>query len=188
MSAILLVFNFVLILLAFYLILHLYQSIRLLQKTNTEEIAKEIESVFQVYLEDTRTDNRKLLAEISKLVQSNSQSSRRKTAKKKPRPAVATQTDTSSNKSDQAFEDILAETVEKPAATHAVDKEEAPSIDWMPPIEQIKDTLDESPELQALRLQNQGLTSAEIAKQLGRGEGEVLLLLKMQNRERGTQS
>lgn len=183
MATIWIVLNFVLIILAFYLILHLYQNIRLLQKTSTEEIAKEIDAVFHVYLEDTRAENEKLIVALKQMLQENQTAVKRKPQRKKTKAPVNA-AEKKATELQPEFKQMLDREIGQADTeqTSARENEHIAANDWFPPIDQINDTVEESPTLKAIKLQKQGLTPAEIAKKLGCGEGEVLLLLKMQEK------
>ncbi|MFX3618485.1 MAG: hypothetical protein ACE3JK_13270 [Sporolactobacillus sp.] len=185
MTALWIVFNFVLILLAFYLILHLYQRIRLLQQSHAEDIAKEIEAAFDVYLEDIKAENAHFAEQLKQMLQEQRTPAGRKNTRKKVQPTTAKNEDVSSEipaqDAGRAFRDVLTEqaSYQKKSTDN---RQPAASVDWVPPTDQITDALEESPALQAMNLQKKGLSVTEIARKLGRGEGEIQLLLKFQEK------
>lgn len=51
--------------------------------------------------------------------------------------------------------------------------------EWFPPVDEINDKLEESLLTKAIKLQEKGYNVTDIAKELGKGEGEIDLLLKL---------
>lgn len=189
MAALWITFNFLLIILAFYLILQLYQRIRLLQQTNSKQLTQEIEDICAAYLEDARAENDRLISTLNESLKTEP-SSRQKSTTKRGRPSRAKKTDINPQVEEQdhdqstPFSQVLKNesalqesAVEKKVPTAGREKNE-----WMPPVDEVSDKVEESLYLQALKLKNKGNTITEIAKELNRGRGEVELLLKFQGK------
>lgn len=184
------IFNFVLIILALYLILHLYQRIRVLEQIKTDRIMDNINEVFTAYLEDVRKENDRLASEVRNVMNKNTvikeetEAQQNKTAAS-PFPEREEQAESS------GFGQLLKEKIAEGPSEQNVDQvtdhttaaNEAGNLNpWVPPIEKIQDSLEESPFVQAVKLQKKGYTVHEIAKRLNRGEGEIELLLKFRNK------
>ncbi|MFT8871340.1 MAG: hypothetical protein ABF868_03505 [Sporolactobacillus sp.] len=181
MTAFWIVLNFVLVLLAFYMILHLYQRIRSLQEIRAEVIAKEMDTSFDTYINEIREENVRLTQDIQKLIQEVRSPEKRRSTRK--RAATGSQP-AAHPESSAPFRTILAEQTAAQKGPQATPRPAAakPALEseWAPPIDGIQDQFETSPAAEALRLQQQGKSTKEIAKQLGRGEGEIELILKLQ--------
>lgn len=177
MTAIWMTFNFVLIVLAFYLILHLYQRIRLIQQSDPKRIADDIQQVFETYLEEVRKENDRLIADLKKS-RDNANSGESAVDKVRhvqpPAAAVDRETVPEPAGKDGTFKKILDGQIRH------TDKEGGTEDLWVPPVDEITDSFEESLFVQAMKMHQEGLTVTEIAKKLNRGKGEIELLLKFQ--------
>lgn len=190
MSALWITFNFLLTILAFYLILQLYQRIRLLQQTDSKQLLHDVEDIFDAYLEESRKENDRLVANLKEAIEP---SARQKSAAKKSHPAHSKKAETIQRPNEQnpiPFSQVLKKESERQTqeTIHSGDSvktgQAAPEEkgEWMPPVEDINDKMEESLFLKAMKLKNKGYTITEIAKELDRGKGEVELLLRFQGK------
>ncbi|MCO7174716.1 hypothetical protein ACFP7A_02575 [Sporolactobacillus kofuensis] len=192
MTAFWMTLNFVLLLLAFYLILHLYQRIQILQKKDPN--SSDTQLLLDEHMAAVRQENEQLLAELRTLLKEQDAKKPRTKRTRKPSPtnkeAHEVPSEENSNLEKKDFSAMLSEETErnKPNAksvnkSRITSKPESPGTDeWMPPIDQVQDKIEESPYIQALKLKEKGLTATEIAKQLHRGKGEIELLLKLKGK------
>ncbi|WP_157800239.1 DUF6115 domain-containing protein [Sporolactobacillus pectinivorans] len=190
MSALWITFNFLLTILAFYLILQLYQRIRLLQQTDSKQLLHDVEDIFDAYLEETRKENDRLVANLKEAIEPPA---RQKSTAKKNHPARSKKADTIHRPAEQnptPFSQVLKkeselqmqETINSGESVETEQTAPEEKGEWMPPVEDINDKMEESLFLQAMKLKNKGYTTTEIAKELNRGKGEVELLLRFQGK------
>lgn len=184
MTAVWVTSNFVLVVLAFYLILHLYQRIRVLEQIKTDRILSDIEEVFSAYLEDVRKENDRLASEVRMMIKKDDVLGRK---------AVARETKEEGPPETKGFDQVLNEEVTESHGRQkqflqpdgAVSQGKDGNADrWAPPVDGIQDTLEESPLVQALKLEKKGYTVIEIAKKMNRGQSEIELLLKFKGKVR----
>ncbi|WP_010630930.1 hypothetical protein [Sporolactobacillus vineae] len=192
MTAIWMTLNFLLIVLAFYLILQLFQRVRL-QQSEAKQETGELEKLFAAYLEDLQKENDRFIQALSEAT-GDKQVSRRRTAPRASRPVrseTAASAPSESGKAEKvpSFRQILKDetaqqdpvgkktTRSQPADDHAADN-------WVPPVDEIQDQLEESLPLQALKLKKKGYTATQIAKELKTGKEEIELLLKFQGKKK----
>ncbi|MDD9147039.1 MULTISPECIES: hypothetical protein [unclassified Sporolactobacillus] len=184
------IFNFVLIILILYLILHLYQRIRVLEQIKTDRILDDINEAFTAYLEDVRKENERLASKVEILMKKNAVSPE-ETEMQGENTAGPLQPEEEKRSETPAFGQLLKEKIAEipddgnPAQVAdgeaSADKTGEPAS-WVPPVDQIRDSLEESPFFQAMKLQKKGYTVNEIAKKMNRGAGEIELLLKFGNK------
>ncbi|MCI1857915.1 MAG: hypothetical protein LKI80_07085 [Sporolactobacillus sp.] len=176
MTAIFLVFNFLLIVFAFYLIVYLYQRVKLIRNQN-DELKEKIEQVLASSLDAFQKENDRLIEQVRTIIgdKSGKMSKDAKEAAHRGR-------------TDQSFNHMLNQAVshpsgwEKKTSPHAA--EQAAQTNWAPPIVGIKDRLEESDTVKAMKLKQQGYTVTEIAKKLNKGKNEIELLLKFKGANR----
>jgi hypothetical protein len=192
MTAIWMTLNFLLLVLAFYLILQLYQRVRV-QQSDTKRETGELEKLFAAYMEDMQKENDRVIRALNEATEDN-RTSRRKTAARVSRPAPADAAASAASDSRKAertpsFQQVLRgeraqqepdgskTTGLQPINDHAADH-------WAPPVDDIHDQLEESLPLQVLKLKKKGYTATQIAKELKTGKEEIELLLKFQGKKK----
>ncbi|RYL95318.1 hypothetical protein EWI07_02090 [Sporolactobacillus sp. THM7-4] len=191
MSVIWTAFSFILIILAFYLILHLYQRIRVLEQVHSDRTLQDIEEAFTTYLADVREENDRFAARIQTMMEKRSRSENetmnvndgQSEAGEEIKPAKDKEPGIPKNGAD--FERYLNKQIAASSSPQRQVNAQAgigSEEDWMPPIEEMHDTVEESLYVQAVKLQKKGYTVTEIARQLNRGKGEIELLLKFQGK------
>ncbi|MGO4887753.1 DUF6115 domain-containing protein [Anaerobacillus sp. MEB173] len=165
----LLIISLILHLFTFFWIIILTQKIKTQEGTvpNQDKIKAEIEDLLVAYTTEMKEDNERLLQAISKL-QVNSQM----------RTAIPNEPDLESVPTPkQQFE--MTEIQKENTENKSVEiKKESDSEDIPLPIDDVKDTYEQSKTAQVFLLSQQGLAIKEIAKKLNMGEGEVELILK----------
>ncbi|NSL51157.1 coupling factor for flagellin transcription and translation [Calidifontibacillus erzurumensis] len=165
MYPLLLIISLILHALAFYWIIIL--SIRLKKTTVYEEkqleLQKEIEELFQSYLNEMKEENKKLLAYLKKDDGTNKQ-----VHLKQNRIEVQ--------------KDKLENSVQKVERTTSINKNNYNEENFVPPVIHQQDKLDQSLESQVVFLFDKGLKVEEIAKKLNKGKTEIELLLKFRSK------
>ncbi|MFD2616864.1 DUF6115 domain-containing protein [Terrilactibacillus laevilacticus] len=158
------IFSLILHLLAFYLIIQLVQRLKHVEQQHPEELKREIEEMMTAYLTDIQQENDRFIQELNKQ-KKNEEIKSNKKANHEERDKINDDIDNVINKSyQQATEDA--------------------DIDWIPPIKSTSEEKYESSLLaKALHLKQKGQSITEIAKALGRGEGEIALLLKINEKK-----
>jgi len=188
--------NFVLLLLALYLILHLYQRIRILQQDLSSQNIEEAKKTFAEHIEAVRVENEQFLSEVRALLTKHaaeqasvSKTKRTRKTNSRAKTAASKQKESDTEGSDQSFAKTLNNAELVQSMRESTSKKTDPSVNleqsnegWMPPIEDIKDQVEESPYLKAMKLKNKGYSNTEIAKEMNRGTGEIELLLKLQGK------
>jgi hypothetical protein len=191
LSAFWITLNFVLVLLVLYLILHLYQRLRLLQQRGSGQTAQEAQQLLAEHIEAVRLENEQFLAEVRALlakqaIEIEKAATPKRTQKTNSRSKVSTKTEPEAANNNQSFVEALniqkeqlqkTEKGKPPVSSTAAT--EIPKNEWMPPIDNVKDQLEESPYLHAMKLKQKGYSTTEIAKEMHRGKGEIELLLKL---------
>ncbi|MTT32253.1 hypothetical protein GMB86_09580 [Terrilactibacillus sp. BCM23-1] len=158
------IFSLILHLLAFYLIIHLVQRLKHLEQQHPEELKREIEETMTAYLTDMEQENDRFIQELNKskkheVIQSNEPTNHEKQGK-----AI----DGKDNVMNKSKQQVTYDAV----------------TDWIPPIKSTNEERHESSLLaKALHLKQKGQSITEIAKALGRGEGEIALLLKINEKK-----
>ncbi|MET1247868.1 hypothetical protein ABWW58_03655 [Sporolactobacillus sp. STCC-11] len=192
MSAFWITLNFVLVLLALYLIVHLYQRIRLLQQKESGQSAQEAQQILAEHIEAVRLENEQFLAEVRALlakqaikIEKTSTSKRTqkmnaqvKASEKKTEPEAVSGNLSFADTLNVQKEQLQKAVKSKPPIS-SVSGTEIPENEWMPPIDNVKDQVEESPFLHAMKLKEKGYSTTEIAKEMNRGKGEIELLLKL---------
>ncbi|SFG01193.1 hypothetical protein [Sporolactobacillus nakayamae] len=192
MSAFWITLNFVLVLLALYLTVHLYQRIRLLQQKGSGQSAQEAQQLLAEHIEAVRLENEQFLAEVRGLlakqaIEIEKASTSKRTEKMNAQvKATEKKTEPEAVSGNHSFADTLNDQKEqlhkavksKPPLS-SVSGTEIPENEWMPPIDNVKDQVEESPFLHAMKLKEKGYSTTEIAKEMNRGKGEIELLLKL---------
>lgn len=177
--------SLILHLLTFYIIIHLFQRLGSVQKVDRDQIIQDIEEVFTAYLTDIQEENNRLADELKAFSGSD----------RSTRPAGAEEGKSIVQSPDHHLEELKGEgVIDKKNQTLA--KKAAPVLPktsggnpretekqnmektWMPPIDDVQDTFEESLLSKAVKLQKKGYNVTEIAKTLDRGKGEIELLLK----------
>jgi hypothetical protein len=192
MTAIWMTFNFLLLILAFYLILQLYQRVRLLQSDAKQENG-DLEKLLAVYLEDIRKENDRVIQALTESMEGK-RISRRRTATQNKQPQVPetsekTTPDAERNSHAVSFRQILQEEtghqtqVKEEAEGRPSAGKDTATAEWMPPIEGISDQLEESLPIRAMKLKEKGYATTRIAKELKMGKEEIELLLKFQGKK-----
>ncbi|MDN3953977.1 hypothetical protein [Sporolactobacillus laevolacticus] len=192
MTAFWMTLNFVLLLLAFYLILHLYQRIRLLQ--DKDQDSQGTQQLLAEHMEAVRLENEQFLSDLRVLLNERASAESvkpsrakrtRKTSKVKNENHEEASAIDSSDK-EKKFSAILSQEKEELNKTATTSKQNATSETsadkWVPPIDDVQDMIEESPYLQATRLKEKGYSITDIAKEMNRGKGEIELLLKLQGK------
>lgn len=194
MTAIWMTLNFLLIVLAFYLILQLFQRVRVLQ-TVTKQDTADLEKLFAVYLEDMKNENDRViraLAESAEKKNTNRRKSTVRTARTQSAEVVSPVPSEQVKKGNEVpFHQILKkeetelqkqDRTQTPGTQQTID--EHTEKGWVPPVDEIGDRLEESLPFRALKLKEKGYTVTQIAKQLKMGKEEIELLLKFQGKKK----
>ncbi len=184
LSAFWITLNFVLLLLAFYLILYLYQRIKVLQKTLSEQNVQESEQLLAEHIQAVRHENEQFLEAVQELVMNVRTETRAAGQDQSGKPIVTAPKTSSSAKNsekvkEKTFETVLNRVNEDQELTSKKQTGSEPEHEWMPPIDSIQDHIEESPYVQAMKLKEDGKSITEIAKKMKRGKGEIELLLRM---------
>ncbi|RYL92973.1 hypothetical protein ABNN70_10195 [Sporolactobacillus sp. Y61] len=177
--------NFVLILLAFYLIVLLYQKIRLLHERDPRKFADDLQRAFDTHLKEMREENDRLIRELAHYQQTETDG---RAHEVDPTDSGTLKSDSSADaavvENSKAFRQVLSQSLDAntdggaPGPVDSPAEPGKPQEEWTPPVEGIKDKWEQSVYIRALKLKQEGKTNAEIAKRLNRGEAEVELLLK----------
>ncbi|HEU5140849.1 MAG TPA: hypothetical protein VFT51_12795 [Bacillales bacterium] len=140
-------------------ILHAAAFYWILQLKKSAREGSEVEGMLSVYLDEMREENNKLIERL-------------KNIETKETPVENKPILTSPEK-----------TVTRP-------ENDAPQESYSPPVDlnEKQDRIDSSVEAKALFLAEQGIDSEEIAKRLGRGKGEIDLLLRLAVRKTGRET
>jgi hypothetical protein len=184
LSAFWITLNFVLLLLAFYLILYLYQRIKVLQKTRSEQNVQESEQLLAEHIQAVRHENEQFLEAVRELFTNVSTETREAGQDQSDKPIVtAPKTSNGAKKSgttkEKTFEAVLNNVGKDQGLGSKKQTGSEPEHEWMPPIDSIQDHIEESPYVQAMKLKEEGKSITEIAKKMKRGKGEIELLLRM---------
>lgn len=192
MSAFWITLNFVLVLLALYLIVHLYQRIRLLQQKGSGQSTQEAQQLLAEHIDAVRLENEQFLAEVRALlakqpIENEEASTTKRTQKTSSRAKVYTKkTESQAERVNHSFADALnvqneqlQRTAKSKPSISSATSTEITENEWMPPIDNVKDQVEESPYLHAMKLKEKGYSTTEIAKEMNRGKGEIELLLKL---------
>lgn len=194
MTAIWMTLNFLLIVLAFYLILQLFQRVRMQQAVTKQETA-DLEKLFAAYLEDMKNENDRVIRALSESAEKK-RTGRRKSAVRPAKaqsaePVSSTPLDSGEKGTTVPFHQVLKKEeagfqeqnrVQTTGTQQAI--REHTEKGWMPPVDEISDRLEESLPLQAIKLKEKGYTVTQIAKQLEMGKEEIELLLKFQGKKK----
>jgi hypothetical protein len=191
LSAFWITLNFVLVLLVLYLTLHLYQRIRLLQQKGSGQSAQEAQQLLTEHIEAVRFENEQFLAEVrallaKKAIEIDKSATPKRTRKTNSRVKASTKTEPEAANNSHSFVEALnvqKEQLQNAAKTKpsisSASATEIPGNEWIPPIDNVKDQMEESPYLHAMKLKEKGYSTTEIAKEMNRGKGEIELLLKL---------
>ncbi|MCO7125971.1 hypothetical protein NIE88_09310 [Sporolactobacillus shoreicorticis] len=196
MSAFWITLNFVVLLLALYLILNLYQRIRILQHDLSSRNSEEAEKYFAEHIEAVRMENEQFLSEVRALLMEQTtertnvlKPKRRRKAGSEAKTAAPKTNESGAEESDHSFAETLNNAELVQSTEESVSRKADASVPfkgntegWVPPTEDIQDQIEESPYLKAIKLKNKGYTVTEIAKAMNRGTGEIELLLKLQGK------
>ncbi|RYM07159.1 hypothetical protein EWH99_00360 [Sporolactobacillus sp. THM7-7] len=199
MTPLWLTFHFILIILAFYLILHLYQRIRVLEASDPEKNRREIEEVMSGYLNEIREENDRLAEKVKEREDGGTSrwsGDRQRDRDAREEPAeedkAGVKSRTAPQDQDGAFEKALKKKLTEPflqgkkqkgkKTSEASDPKDART--WVPPVPEVHDTFEASLAARAMNLHKKGYTVTEISRQLKRGKGEIELLLKFQGKVR----
>lgn len=169
MSAFWITLNFVLLLLAFYLILYLYQRIKVLQKTRSEQNVQESEQLLAEHIQAVRHENEQFLEAVRELFTNVSTETREAGQDQSDKPIVtAPKTSNGAKKSgttkEKTFEAVLNNVGKDQGLGSKKQTGSEPEHEWMPPIDSIQDHIEESPYVQAMKLKEEGKSITEIAK------------------------
>ncbi|MCL1630859.1 DUF2802 domain-containing protein [Sporolactobacillus sp. CPB3-1] len=184
MSAFWITLNFVMLLLVFYLILHLYQRIRILEKNRSDDPAVNADRLLSEHIKAVRLENQQLLEQLNTLLTeyNSQQSSKNRTVHSGKNTEHSIETNRTQSGPASTFAETLdseKEQLQKKEKKQSLNQNLKNKEEWVPPIDDIQDQVEQSPYLQAVKLQEKGYSLTEIAKKMNRGEGEVELLLKL---------
>lgn len=177
--------SLILHLLTFYIIIHLFQRLNNVQKVDRDQIISDIEEVFTAYLTDIQEENNKLADELKALADRNrsalSAESDQEEAAAAPllpnhRPVALKSGNAAPKKQMPAEKPAPALDETGSGSKNSENPSEEPA--WLPPVDDVQDTFEESLLSRAVKLQKKGYNVTEIAKSLDRGKGEIELLLK----------
>jgi hypothetical protein len=191
-----LILNFILLLLAFYLILHLYQRIRNLEQSDRTQTTEDLEAALSDYLDQVRRENDRLAHRVGAIV-NGERVVRPSDAQQKDehpqghsatgRPSDSVRKPDGGDRAPSFNEELqkqVGKSVLRAASSNERDGSQGKNDQpWVPPVDAIQDTVEESLTARAMELHEQGLSTVEIAKKLNRGEGEIRLLLKIRERK-----
>lgn len=191
MTAIWMTLNFLLLILAFYLILQLYQRVKD-QQSDAKQETGDLEKLFAAYLEDIRKENDRVIQVLTD--SAGKKRPRRKTVTRKnpstsPETAEKASADAETASHAISFSQLLKEeTGNRSQDTKTAERKKTAVNEnmterWIPPINDISDQFEESLPVRAMKLKEKGYTATQIAKELNMGNEEIELLLKFQGKK-----